>query len=157
MRSLKKHQYKTNELVLRCQHTEIHRWTPLDGRQRGLERGAGASGRFGHPKSSQVKGEHWGLHTLMTRLRAQGNEHQVWLLDYCTFSKMDFLQNAQESLLLWKICRWSDEPERPLASILVCLVTGSWKDSQQDCYIENTSSSRMEGDEGTRNQGDIKD
>lgn len=49
---------------------------------------------------------------------------------------MDFLQNAQESLLLWKICRWADEPERPLPIILVCLVTGSWRDSQQDCCIE---------------------
>lgn len=104
---------------------------------RGLESGAGAPGRAGHPKS-RVKGVHWGLHTVKTRLWAQGNERPSVRTTFSkwTFSKMDFPQNAQESLLLWKICRWSDEPERPLAIILVCLVTGSWRDSQQDCYIE---------------------
>lgn len=75
------------------------------------------------------------------------------MLDFSTFSKMDFLKNARESFLLWKVRRWPDEPEGRLANISVCLVTGSWRESQQGCYIEK-SSSRMEGDEGTRDQDD---
>lgn len=73
MRSLKKHQYKTNELFLRCQHTVNSQMDSSGQKTRGLESGAGAPGRAGHPKS-RVKGVHWGLHTVKTRLRAPGNE-----------------------------------------------------------------------------------
>lgn len=113
----------------------IHRWTPLDRRQGGWRVVLGPLGEPDTPNPG------WRVCTGGCTQWRQGSGHrvmnaQVRAPDYSTFSKMDFLQNAQESLLLWKICRWADEPERPLAIILVCLVTGSWRDSQQDCCIE---------------------